>query len=63
MRDNLPYLDRSSLYCLIYAFGQHRLVNILVKCHLPLPVYLLSDEKHSRCFTSRVYLPTLSVAE
>jgi hypothetical protein len=26
---------------------------------LPLPAYLLADEKHSRCLTDRVYLPTI----
>jgi len=32
---------------------------VLVKCHLALPVYSLADEKHSRCLTDRVYLPTI----
>jgi hypothetical protein len=32
---------------------------VLLKCHLPLPVYFLADEKHSRCLTDRVYLPTI----
>ncbi len=31
----------------------------LVKCHLPLPAYILADEKHSRCLIERVYLPTI----
>ena len=26
---------------------------------LPLPTYILADEKHSRCLTERVYLPTI----
>jgi hypothetical protein len=26
---------------------------------LPLPVYVLADEKHSRCLTDKVYLPTI----
>jgi hypothetical protein len=26
---------------------------------LPLPVYFLADEKHSRCLTDKVYLPTI----
>jgi hypothetical protein len=26
---------------------------------LSLPVYLLADEKHSRCLTEKVYLPTI----
>jgi len=48
-----------ALYRLICALGQHRLVTVLLKCHLPLPVYILADEKHSRCLTARVYLPTI----
>ena len=44
---------------MICALGQHRLVTVLVKCHLPLPRYLLADEKHSKCLTERVYLPTI----
>jgi hypothetical protein len=34
-------------------------VTVLVKCRLPLPTYILADEKHSRCLTERVYLPTI----
>ena len=48
-----------ALYRVICAFGHHSLVTVLVKCHLPLPVYFLADEKHSRCLTDRVYLPTI----
>src|SRR5215471_14362033 len=29
------------------------------RCGLPLPTYILADEKHSRCLTERVYLPTI----
>src|SRR5256712_983318 len=32
---------------------------MLTRCGLPLPRYLLADEKHSRCLTDRVYLPTI----
>jgi hypothetical protein len=32
---------------------------VLTRCKLPLPVYLLADEKHSYCLTDRVYLPTI----
>src|SRR6266446_3514017 len=28
-------------------------------CGHPLPVYFLADEKHSRCLTDKVYLPTI----
>jgi hypothetical protein len=48
-----------ALYRLVCALGQHSLVTVLLKCHLPLPVYFLADEKHSRCLTGRVYLPTI----
>src|SRR6266478_10046891 len=53
------HLSPMALYRLICALGQHRLVTVLVKCHLPLPLYLLADEKHSKCLTERVYLPTI----
>src|SRR6187200_3166406 len=46
-------------YRLICALGQHNLVAVLVKCRLPLPASILADEKHSRCLTERVYLPTI----
>jgi hypothetical protein len=48
-----------ALYHFICALGQHSLVTVLVKCRLALPVYILADEKHSRCLTDRVYLPTI----
>ena len=31
----------------------------LTRCGLPLPIYFLADEKHSRCLTDKVYLPTI----
>jgi len=48
-----------ALYRLICSLGQHSLVPVLLKCHLPLPVYFLADEKQSRCLTDRVYVPTI----
>ena len=48
-----------ALYRLVCALGQHSLVTVLLKYHLPLPAYMLADEKHSQCRTDRVYLPTL----
>jgi hypothetical protein len=48
-----------TLYRLICALGQQRLVAVLVKCRLALPVYILAGEKHSRCVTDRVYLPAI----
>ena len=48
-----------ALYRLICALGQQSVVTVLIRCKLPLPVYLLADEKHSRCLTYRVYLHTI----
>ena len=48
-----------ALYRLLCTLGQHNLVSVLLKCHLPLPAYILTDEKHSKCLTERVYLPTI----
>ena len=44
---------------LVCALGQQNLVAVLTQCALPLPVYILADEKHSRCLTEKVYLPTI----
>jgi hypothetical protein len=48
-----------ALYRLVCALGQQSLVCVLTRCGLPLPVYFLADEKHSRCLTDKVYLPTI----
>ena len=48
-----------ALYRLICAFGQHSVVMGLTRCGLPVPTYILADEKHSRCLTEKVYLPTI----
>jgi hypothetical protein len=53
------HISPMALYRLICALGQHSLVTVLVKCRMPLPTYILVDEKHSRCLTERVYLPTI----
>jgi hypothetical protein len=53
------HLSPMALYRLVCAFGHHRLVTVLTRCGLPLPVYFLADEKHSRCLTDKVYLPTI----
>src|ERR671936_1118364 len=53
------HLSPMALYRLVCAFGHHSLVTVLTRCGLPLPVYLLADEKHSRCLTEKVYLPTI----
>src|SRR5216117_2981073 len=48
-----------ALYRLVCALGQQSLVTVLMRCGLPLPTYILADEKHSRCLTEKVYLPTI----
>ena len=53
------HISPMTLYRLICALGQHSLVAVLTRCGLPLPVYFLADEKHSRCRTHKVYLPTI----
>src|SRR5206468_365486 len=53
------HISPMALYRLICALGQQSLVAVLTRCALPLPVYLLADEKHSKCLTERVYLPTI----
>jgi hypothetical protein len=55
----LYHISPMALYRLICAFGHHSLVTVLTRCGLPLPVYFLADEKHSRCLTEKVYLPTI----
>ena len=53
------HISPMALYRLVCALGQQSLVTVLTRCGLPLPVYLLADEKHSRCLTDKVYLPTI----
>src|SRR5215470_5416511 len=53
------HISPMALYRLICAFGHHSLVTVLTRCGLPLPVYFLADEKHSRCLAEKVYLPTI----
>src|SRR6266849_7012139 len=55
----LYHLSPMALYRLLCAFGHHSLVTVLTRCDLPLPTYFLADEKHSRCLTNKVYLPTI----
>src|SRR5262245_15919 len=53
------HISPMALSRLICALGHHSLVTVLVKCRLPLPAYILADEKHSSCLSERVYLPTI----
>jgi hypothetical protein len=55
----IGHVSPMALYRLVCALGQHSLVLVLTRCGLPLPVYVLADEKHSRCLTEKVYLPTV----
>jgi hypothetical protein len=53
------HISPMALYRLICALGQQSLVTVLTRCGLPLPIYVLADEKHSHCLTEKVYLPTI----
>ena len=53
------HISPMALYRLVCALGHQSLVAVLTRCGLPLPVYLLADEKHSRCLAEKVYLPTI----
>ena len=55
----LYHISPMALYRLVCALGSQSLVTVLTRCGLPLPVYFLADEKHSRCLTDKVYLPTI----
>ena len=55
----LCHISPMALYRLVCALGHHSLVTVLTRCGLPLPAYFLADEKHSRCLTDKVYLPTI----
>src|SRR5499426_3976899 len=55
----IHHLSPMALYRLVCAFGRQSLVTVLTRCGLPLPVYFLADEKHSRCLREKVYLPTI----
>jgi hypothetical protein len=56
----IGHISPMALYRLVCAFGHHSLVSVLTRCGLSLPVYLLADEKHSRCLADKVYLPTIA---
>jgi hypothetical protein len=53
------HISPMTLYRLVCALGQQSLVTVLTRCGLPLPTYFLADEKHSKCLTDKVYLPTI----
>ena len=53
------HLSPMAIYRLVCAFGHQSLVAVLTRCGLPLPTYILADEKHSRCLAENVYLLTI----
>src|SRR5712692_5717599 len=53
------HISPMALYRLVCAFGHQSLVAVLTRCGLPLPTYVLADEKHSSCLAEKVYLPTI----
>jgi hypothetical protein len=55
----IGHISPMALYRLVCALGEQSLVAVLTRCALPLPMYLLADEKHSQCLTDKVYLPTI----
>jgi hypothetical protein len=55
----ISQISPMALYRLVCAFGHRSLVTVLTRCELPLPTYVLADEKHSHCLTAKVYLPTI----
>jgi hypothetical protein len=55
----ISHISPRALYRLVCALGHQGLVTVLTRCGLPLPTYFLADEKHSRCLTDKVYLPTI----
>jgi hypothetical protein len=53
------HISSMSLHRLVCALGHQSFVMVLTRYGLPLPTYFLADEKHSRCLTDKVYLPTI----
>src|SRR5437588_5467180 len=53
------HISPMAVYRLVCSFGHQSVVPVLTRCGLPLPTYILADEKHSRCLTDKVYLPTI----
>jgi hypothetical protein len=53
------HISPMALYRVVCARGQQSLVHVLTRYRVPLPVSLLADEKHSKCRTAKVYLPTI----
>src|ERR1700756_1513359 len=58
----LYHIAPMALSRLVCALGHQSLVTVLTRCGLPLPVYFLADEKHSRCLAEKVYLVLLKIS-
>jgi hypothetical protein len=55
----LYHISVMVLYRMLCTLEQQSLVTVLRRCDLPLPVYVLADEKHSHYLTEQMYLPTI----
>ena|SRR2546422_6888607 len=55
----LGHISPMAVYRLLCSFGHQSVVPVLTRCGLPWPNSLLADEKHSRCLTDKVSLPTI----
>jgi hypothetical protein len=55
----IGHISPMALDRLVCACGHQSLVGVLTRCGLPWPTSILADEKHSRCLTARVSLPTI----
>src|SRR5882724_2678649 len=53
------HVSPMALYRLVCALGSQSMVAVLTRCGLPLPTYVLADEKHRHYLADRVYLPTI----
>jgi hypothetical protein len=49
------HISPMALYRLVCALGHYSLVTVLTRCGLPLPVYFLADEKHSKCLADQQF--------
>ncbi len=55
----LAHIAPMARYRLVGALGRQSLVGVLPRGGVPLPVYILADEKHSHCLTNKGSLPTV----
>jgi len=52
-------ISAMAVYRLICSLGKLCMVTLLTRCGLSLPEFFGADEKHSKCLTEKVYLPTV----